>query len=118
MTDTPADLITAAAKHIREAANSASPAPWLTTNENTPWLADKTVFGQSMHMANRISQVCSTDYGQNRLPDAAYIALMHPGVAVAVADWLVDATDGGIDGECNPYALAVARAVLSQDGQQ
>jgi hypothetical protein len=44
--------------------------------------------------------------------DAAWIALMHPGVGLALADWLDDAAEGDAQGEINPYTLAVARQFL------
>lgn len=56
--------------------------------------------------------------------NATYIALMHPPVALAVADWLEMAAqlrDGAdlhpaVTGVVPDYAVAVARAVLREDG--
>lgn len=112
MTDNPAALLRRAATLIRSLGEHVSPGPWMTANSRTHWLADDVVFGQSVWMANRISQVCNVDYGQNRKPDAAWIALMHPGVGAALAEWLesaaVDAEEIGHDFR----ATNVARAVL------
>jgi len=41
-----------------------------------------------------------------------FCALMSPDAAKAFAEWLRDAADGDDQGEHNPYALAVARAIL------
>jgi hypothetical protein len=53
-------------------------------------------------------------------PDASYIALMHPPVALALADWLDDAADRTGIPEYPSYglpekAMAVARAVLREE---
>lgn len=135
MTDNPAELLRHAATLIRSLGEHVSPGPWMTSNSRTHWLADDVVFGQSVWMANRISQVCNVDYGQNRKPDAAWIALMHPGVGAALAEWLdyaarrhdalvqaahqvwADDTAGRdkhITDETDQRALTVARALLGE----
>lgn len=128
MTDNPAALLRRAAALIRSLGEHVSPGPWMTSNSRTHWLADDVVFGQSVSMANRISQVCNVDYGQNRKPDAAWIALMHPGVGAALAEWLdtvagemtaVEGTEyraigNGHDFESWNAALAVAHALLGE----
>ena len=113
MPDTPADTLRAAAARIREHAAAASPGPWMIRT-GQPWLADRVVFGQSMCMPGRIAQVCNVDYGQNHGPDAAWIALMHPGVGELIADWLESAarTWEFVTYSNRDAALAVARAVL------
>lgn len=45
---------------------------------------------------------------------AAYIAAMHPGVGKALVDLLDDQADGDDEGVVNPWALAVARAILAR----
>ena len=48
--------------------------------------------------------------------EAAYIATMHPGVGLALADWLDDAAERRYHTPTPPdYALAVARAILGGD---
>jgi hypothetical protein len=42
---------------------------------------------------------------------AAYAAAMGPAAGLALADLLDDQADGDDDGEINPWALAVARAI-------
>jgi hypothetical protein len=44
-------------------------------------------------------------------PAGAFAAAMHPGVGKALADLLADQADGDDEGEINPWALAVARAI-------
>lgn len=119
MTDNPAELLRHASTLIRSLGEHVSPGPWMTSNSRTHWLADDVVFGQSVWMANRISQVCNVHYGQNRKPDAAWIALMHPGVGMALAAWLdsltgIEISEHGPMDEEFRHALAVARALLGE----
>ena len=48
---------------------------------------------------------------------AAYIAMMHPPVALALADWLDDEAARGLGRPDNVAAYAVARAVLREAGE-
>lgn len=127
-------IFLAAAQLIRSLADHVSPGPWLTSNGRTHWLADNVVFGQSTSMAARIAQVCNVEYGQNKKPDASWIALMHPGVGIALAAWLEkaakrhnalvkaahsvwpddpEARGKHIVDETDQQALVLARAVLN-----
>ena len=88
MTDpTPAEELRQAAKLMREQAQAATPGPWSAFAE------------------------C------HETPDAKYIAGMHPGVALAVADWLetearmVERRSLSVEGHTF-HALKVARAFL------
>ena len=54
------------------------------------------------------------DHGESL---AAYIALMHPPVALALADWLDDEALPGLGRPDNVAAYAVARAVLREAGE-
>lgn len=72
---------------MRERAQAALPGPWLT-GRSASHLADSVIFGQSRDWPGHIVQVADADYGHNQVADTDYIASMHPGVALAVADWL------------------------------
>lgn len=76
----PADLLRAAAKLLREEAaraHRASPSPWAVTDEHVVCCAD------GMIVADR----SDTDHPAER-GDLPYIALVHPGVGLALAAWL------------------------------
>ncbi|MFJ6319681.1 hypothetical protein ACIQJW_26725 [Streptomyces californicus] len=125
--DRPADLLRAAAEKLRKEAaraHRASPAPWAVTDERVVRCAD------GMTVADR----SETDHPAER-GDLLYIALMHPGVGLALAAWLdraaveYDATvrgaagvwsdsgeererDAWVERQTNQHALAVARQLL------
>ncbi|MFJ6615432.1 hypothetical protein ACIQPT_34730 [Streptomyces sp. NPDC091289] len=125
--DRPADQLRAAAEKLREEAtraHRASPSPWAVTDEHVVRCAD------GMIVADR----SGTDHPAERA-DLPYIALMHPGVGLALADWLDraavehDATvhgaagvwsepgeererDAWVERQTNRHALAVARQLL------
>jgi hypothetical protein len=116
-----ADLLRRAAAKLREHANAASEGPWEADGVDI-W-------------AGTASDVWAGEADERA--NASYAALMHPPVALALADWL-DATAERIEilkpvvgheiyGVGHPqefiertYAksLAVARAVLREDGEQ
>lgn len=110
-----ADLLRRAAVKLREHAEAATRGPWLRA-------ADHDVARGQYH-DNEVGfwdgpyaeQVTSTGDGDEATADAAYIALMHPPVALALADWLEAVTASG----CNPVqmhkALVVARAILREE---
>ncbi|MET7429590.1 hypothetical protein ABZT16_11410 [Streptomyces flaveolus] len=110
---TPAEELTAAAEKLRryaEAAHRASPAPWTVTDERVVRCAD------GMIVADR----SGTDHPAERA-DLPYIAAMHPGVGLALADWLeyeiarlrttVHTSWQDVAGR---HALAIARAINAQ----
>ncbi|MFC9987825.1 hypothetical protein ACFXKV_10175 [Streptomyces globisporus] len=107
--DRPADQLRAAAEKLREEAaraHRASPGPWSVTDEHVVRCAD------GMIVADR----SDTDHPAERA-DLPYIALMHPGVGLAVARWLeswagVDLSEHGPMPEDAQHALAVARQLL------
>jgi hypothetical protein len=90
------------------------------------WLAADVVFGPSS-WPGHIEQVGNVKYGRNQEADGPYIALMHPPVALALADWL-DVTaqamadshaadpDDPVELSDEGEAVAVARAILREDG--
>ena len=108
---TPADELRAAAEKLRALADAATPGPWEQTGiGDYGW----TVTTPGTHVAE-------TDDSDRGRADADWIAAMHPGVGLALADWLdlaateydpaadVQETDRSHDA-----ALAVARAVLGR----
>ena len=85
-----ADELRAAATKLRGLAEAATDPPWSYTDEDDEPIAE------------------------NVLPaDARYIDAMHPGVALALADWLDDEAVGAQTetGEPTAHSLAVARAI-------
>ncbi|WP_127468670.1 hypothetical protein [Streptomyces sp. B27] len=106
--DRPADQLRAAAEKLREEAaraHRASPAPWTVTDEHVVRCAD------GMVVADR----SGTDHPAERA-DLPYIALVHPGVGLALADWLeraaVNAAVLTWPNDVVEGALAVARQLL------
>ncbi|MFG2763125.1 hypothetical protein [Streptomyces rubiginosohelvolus] len=108
--DRPADQLRAAAEKLREEAvraHRASPAPWAVTDEHVVRCSD------GMIVADR----SDTDHPAERA-DLPYIALLHPGVGLALAAWLESAAERLGDTEAplaallDPSALAVARQLL------
>lgn len=108
----PADTIRRAATVLREraqAAHWASPSPWAVTDEHVVRCADR------MIVADR----SDTDHPAERA-DLPYIATVHPGVGLALADWLDSAAErwDTIRAYEGIHALAVARTVLGPEGEQ
>lgn len=80
---TPADELRATAKLLREDAHRAritSPLPWTTTDEHVIRCGNEDI------VADRSSS-------PSEAGDLPYIAAMHPGVGLAVADWLESTAD-------------------------
>ncbi|MFI9331946.1 hypothetical protein ACIGZJ_30945 [Kitasatospora sp. NPDC052868] len=137
MPDQPAALLTAAARRLRAAATlHGDPGPWVVHQANGFLRVGPIVKprkGWTSHPG--------ADLPEERHDTAEYIALMHPGVGLAVAAWLAQAArthraaesaarrvwreDGDDEARAtfiaertDHHALAVARAVLGQDGGQ
>ncbi|MGW6912522.1 hypothetical protein ACWGB8_01670 [Kitasatospora sp. NPDC054939] len=131
MPDQPADLLTAAARKLRAAATLyGDPGPW-TVHQANGFLR---VGPANPRTGRNWSPQPGADLPEERRDTAAYIALMHPGVGLAVAAWLEREAEiwtacetakaevapagfklsWGIN--THDQALAVARAVLGQDG--
>lgn len=92
-----ADLLRRAAAKLRLYVSHASRGPWNAHDDGLVW-------------ADRLGDPVS---GSVELEDAEYIALMHPPVALALADWL-EAEDAATDIVINAQAAALARAVLRE----
>lgn len=97
-----ADLLRRAAAKLRAAAIEAAPPPWVAHPDGLVW---------PPRMGDPVS-------GSTDQEDADYIALVHPPVALALADWLDSATYDEYmgDEDHTRHALAVARAVLREPG--
>jgi hypothetical protein len=113
---TPAQTLTAAAAKLRAFATEAghrAPGPWIV-HEAYGFLRvdndrDKTKEAWTVKTG--------ADLAEENRPTAEYIALMHPGVGAALADWLdsltgVEVSEHGPMAEEYQHALAVARAIL------
>jgi hypothetical protein len=123
MTDqTPAETLRAAAERLREHVGYLN-----LLDIRGPWTvhAGPSGYPQSVNNVGVPIHIANTFTGPEAPPVTAnYIALMHPGVGLAVADWL-DATAGemrvadGTEYEHTEFAswiaaLAVARALLGE----
>lgn len=127
---TPADELRTAAETLRSLATAATPGPWRQHD---------THLGQYGHTATVLSGERndtelrawlptmsheSWDEARNVWNDAAYIAAMHPGVGLAVAELLETAATclDGHDGVAYPShvvrAFTVAHAILGTQDQQ
>ncbi|MEU6237391.1 hypothetical protein [Kitasatospora sp. NPDC047058] len=118
MTDQPADLLTTAANRLRAAATLyGDPGPW-TIHQGNGFLR----VGPAVAPRRGWTPQPGADLPEERRDTAEYIALMHPGVGLALADWLETSAEYYQPGVTHPThvvrALAVARAVLGQDGGQ
>ena|SRR5690606_5605766 len=104
-----ADRLREAAKVLRERAEAASEGPWWDIRAGLPgtdaeWIVDSDpTFIASTHI--------DSDRGKS---DATYIATMHPGVGLALADWLdadADLSDD-MDMPCEDEAVRLAGLIL------
>ena len=86
-----ADRLREAAKVLRERAEAATPGPW---QHGEDWAAISADSDSVVHAYyQRPCEACGNDiYDEASVAvsvmDAAYIATMHPGVGLALADWL------------------------------
>jgi hypothetical protein len=109
MTDqTPAETLRAAAQHVREMAQQATPGPWVANGAGVG----------TDYTDNEPDLIVAVDaFDPN---DAAWMALMHPGLAEPLAAWLesVAALQFGDvplpDSPIVDHALAAARALLGR----
>ncbi|MFD3638255.1 hypothetical protein [Streptomyces griseus] len=125
-TPTPADQLRAAADLLREAAGHATPGPWRTHDTHLggvgghtatvltdrPNLNDTELIAWLPTMSHE-----PWDEARNAWRNAGWMALVHPGVGLALAAWLeswvgVDLSEHGPMPEDAQHALAVARQLL------
>ena len=107
----PVERFRAAATRLREVAADATTGPWSVTREHlTHPEAGADVRGAG---GRWVASDCDGYQGGCLPADADYIAMMHPPVALALADWLdAEARDEEAFGRGDRYPLAVADAVL------
>lgn len=119
-----------AAKVLRERAEAAKPGPWVAADEHgdlgpdavPAWCVCQMRPGHE-HMSpteGYVTDVAQTFSDSQAVDhDATFIATVHPGVALALADWLDVATAGylstRLDWSPEPAALAVADLILGRD---
>lgn len=99
---TPAEELRAAAKHLRTLAMGAP------SNGARSWRYAKGSPSDSVR-TEAGWEVC---YGDSP-GDLRYIAAMHPGIGLAVTDWLESAAENAEQIGPDPRALAVARQLLA-----
>ena len=107
---TPAETLRAAASLMRERAEKATPGPWRAQSLRCGDVVVEQAGGP--HLVADMP-ACGEHPGV-RVPDADFIAGMHPAVALAVADWLDRFSDRSYcygPAEFD-HALAIARAYL------
>lgn len=114
-----AERLREAAKVLRERAQAATPGPWGVIDEvdgiraGQPVVVSATKSGD--RYARRVVSVGQTrPHVQPAIPNVAYIATMHPGVGLALADWLdrVATHTGRYTGVMVDDALRVADLIL------
>lgn len=97
-----ADELRTAAETLRRLAEAATPSPWTETG-----IGD---FGWTVGSPTR--SIAETEDNEQGRTDAAYIAAMHPGIGVALADWLDEtARNSEPFGSINTRAVEMARAI-------
>ena len=102
---TPAERLRAAATRLREVAGDATPGPWVA--------GVRCVWG--LHSDDEI--VVDGDDGDGgvlREADADYIAMMHPPVALALADWLD--SEAAVQGSMEPMANLISLTIEKAGG--
>jgi len=114
---TPAEELRAAAKLMRERAEAATPGPWkhmCMGSEGCITIRASGTIRERGH--GRVAKHGWKDWQADHA-DAEFVASVHPGVALAVADWLDMAVSCGCEpgddhADIKAAALAVARAYL------
>lgn len=124
-----ADLLKRAAKVLRVYAEAATPGPWSHVDNADPAgqpLSKEGVPSTFMGCGSVITLGEGVEGGDIAAPngdlyprsgyspgdDMAYIALMHPPVALALADWLEDEFDQTPDAADDWPSVVLARAIL------
>ena len=124
--DMTARLLRDAAKVLRERAENATPIPWINFGHGIGVEVKGCTCAGPIPGYPQHESWCGTDgpIVDGTEPDISYVSTVHPGVGIALADWLDEA---GADAESNDefdgldpyavitgygYAIAVARAIL------
>lgn len=123
-----AAILRRAASLLRERAGNATPGPWSCANEHEllgpeadpAWCISQmkpgyeTMSPTDGYVGDLAGVWCDD---RESCPDGDYIEMMHPPVALALADWLDDEAVRGLGRADNVAAYAVARAVLREAGE-
>ena len=118
-----AELLRKAASMLREQAKGATPGPWNT--DGPFWvdppgkpISEMTVEARAGVTAGAERRLVMAGTWDSRSEDATYIATMHPGVGLALADWLVSeavqAEEGWVIGPDYP-SMRLARLIVGGD---
>ncbi|MFC8447600.1 hypothetical protein [Kitasatospora sp. NPDC057223] len=109
---TPAETLTAAAAKLRATATAdyVQPGPWIVHQANGFLRVDND--RDTTREAWTVKS--GADLAEEARGTAEYIALMHPGVGLALADWLDSAAVGAELIGPDRHALAVARLLLGE----
>ena len=108
-------ILRRAASALRERAGNATPGPWERSTHYGYKIVSQTLTVGHVNPPEpirpaRLRAVIESTNAAN----AEYLALMHPPVALALADWLDDEAARGLGKPDNVAAYAVARAVLRE----
>jgi hypothetical protein len=109
-----AALLRRAAKVLRERAEGATDGPWTAATDDPEMCAVDAPSGRAL-VDVLLGDSDDRDEHPQADADAAYIALMHPPVAIALADWLQAETPWVDGGHVPVMALRVARAILREE---
>ena len=117
MTETPAETIRRAAALMRERAEAATPGPWVGVIgkfKDAEWPCVIAAQGDTKDPETWL--MGAGNGAANAEADATHSGSWHPGVALAVADWLDDAAHAyeTFDGAVPGHSLKVARAYLGE----
>ncbi|HEY9494614.1 MAG TPA: hypothetical protein VIR15_07160 [Intrasporangium sp.] len=111
-----ADTLRRAAEVLRALSNGSTEGPWLVGHEVDGAYAERRTVVRAQGL--RVVTVGQTRQHHHREAEAnvAFIATMHPGVGLALADWLQLEADrlGWLENYATPQALTVARAILGE----
>lgn len=107
----PSETLTAAAKLLRERATAATPGPWIVHQANGFVRVD-----QPGPPSKAWTEKSGADLAEENRSTAEYIALMHPGVGLALARVLEQAAEA-LEGQDVPEdepVLTLARQLLGE----
>ncbi len=127
-----ADLLRRAATRLRESAIAATPGPWAVERRGGEPFTEFALRSRAEFQFAYEAEITAVLTPDDEWPDLDYFALMHPPVALALADWLdfaarasseraaiekqIGMQPGDLTSREEESALAVARAVLREDG--
>jgi hypothetical protein len=115
MAESPAETLRRAAKRMRERAGTATPGPWRPVAGIWQSETFAAVIGPKGVPENAETWLMATGHGAaSQEADADHASSWHPGVALAVAEWLDAAAQAWDERMEWDEALIVARAYLGE----